>query len=241
MAKKAGTTKKAGKIEIIAPTAAALGFLAHPPLLATESRDDFDALLAALRREIKPKGLIEDIYVADIAAIIWEILRLRRCKTAIINAAYFNALRDVIAGVSKEPQTATPHIPARTFDLTTFDSEEIPSRPYTEEEQKRENLPFDWFHDKKAKTEVARKLARFGLDESVIDARAIRAAWDDLELLDEMLISLENRRDKCLRQIEAYRQGFAERVRASANRIIDAESEEVLVPPRAPANTNSAA
>jgi hypothetical protein len=227
MAKKVGIAKSTGKMEILAPADAVLGFLARPPLLMTENRDDFDDLLKALRREFNPKGVIEDMYVAEIAAIVWEILRLRRCKTAIINAAYFDVLKDVIEQAFKEPQTST-------FQLGGLD---IDSRPYTEEEQEREDLRFDWFHDKKAKTGVARKLAKFGLDESIIDARAMRSAWKDLELLDEMLISLENRRDKCLRQIEAYRQRFAERVRASAGRIIDAEREDVL----APANTNSAA
>jgi hypothetical protein len=235
MAKKVGAAKGSEQMEILAPADGALGFLARPPLLTTESRNDFDALLKALQREIKPKGVIEDMYVADIAYIIWEILRLRRCKTAIINAAYFEVLKSVIFKVSREPRTSTSDV------QTLFRVIENRSRPHTEEEQKRENLLFDWFHDKKAKAELARKLAKFGLDESFIDGRAINFASEDLELLDEMLISLENRRDKCLRQIEAYRHGFAARVRASANQIIDAEHEDVLAPPRAPANTNSTA
>jgi hypothetical protein len=244
MAGKTGTLKNAGKMQVLAPTDAALGVLAQPPLLATESRTDFEALLKALQRESKPKGVIGNMYVAEMAEIVWEILRLRRCKTAIINAAYFGVLKDILPHISQEPRTATPHIPAHTFKLLSphdFDTEEVPSRPFTQEEQKRENLPFAWFHDKRAKDEVARKLAKFGLNESVIDARAMRSVWEDLELLDDMLVSLESRRDKLLRQIETYRHGFAERVSATANRIIDAESEDVLVPPKAPANINSAA
>jgi hypothetical protein len=110
---------------------------------------------------------------------------LRRCKTAIINAAYFDALTALIAQMSREPQTVSS-------GLTRLAP--IFSRPFTAEEQTRENLPFAWFHDKKAKEEVAGKLAKFGLDEFVIEARAIRSAWDDLEPLDQMLTSLESRR-----------------------------------------------
>ena len=47
-----------------------------PQLLMTESAQDFAALNAALMEEIKPRGIIERLYVADIAALVWD------CKTA---------------------------------------------------------------------------------------------------------------------------------------------------------------
>jgi hypothetical protein len=34
----------------------------------------------AFEQEINPRGIIEQMYVHDICAIVWEILRLRRCK-----------------------------------------------------------------------------------------------------------------------------------------------------------------
>jgi hypothetical protein len=49
----------------------------HP---MSESADEFASLRTALELEIKPKGIVEQIYVDDIAAIVWEIRRLRRCK-----------------------------------------------------------------------------------------------------------------------------------------------------------------
>ena len=55
--------------------------LPKPPLLITESASEFEALREALEREIKPRGIIEQTYVADIGCIAWEIQRLRRCKT----------------------------------------------------------------------------------------------------------------------------------------------------------------
>jgi hypothetical protein len=226
MSKRLGATKPARKMEIIEPAASVLRFFARPPLLSTESRQDFEALLKDFQREIRPKGVIEEMYVADIAAIIWEILRLRRCKTATINSACLDALKAVLAAVSEKPPTSTAGFTAKLIPF-----EDISPRALTDEEQKRENLPFDWFHDKRAKEEVARKLAKFGLDESAIEARAIRSVSGDLELLDEMLISLENRRDKFLRQLEYYRESFARRMRASADRIIDAEFDAPSLQP----------
>jgi hypothetical protein len=57
-------------------------------LLITESADEFDALRNAFDQEIKPRGIIEQMYVHDISSLVWEILRLRRCKVVIINSAF---------------------------------------------------------------------------------------------------------------------------------------------------------
>jgi hypothetical protein len=53
-----------------------LALLPKVPVLITESADEFDALRDAFEREIKPRGIIEQMYVHDICAIVWEILRL---------------------------------------------------------------------------------------------------------------------------------------------------------------------
>src|SRR6266513_2901731 len=66
------------------------------PLLITESADEFDALRDAFEREIKPQGIIEQMYVHDISSIVWEILRLRRCKVVIINSAFRSALQSLL-------------------------------------------------------------------------------------------------------------------------------------------------
>ena len=70
-----------------------------PPLLLTESQSEFDDLEARFRKEIVPRGIVEQIYFDDIIASVWEILRLRRCKTAIVNIAFKEALRALL-----EPQ-----------------------------------------------------------------------------------------------------------------------------------------
>jgi len=45
------------------------------PLLITESADVFDALRDALEEEIKPQGVIEEMYVNEVGSIVWKILR----------------------------------------------------------------------------------------------------------------------------------------------------------------------
>jgi hypothetical protein len=50
-------------------------------------------LAASFRNEILPRGIIEQINIDDIIESTWEILRLRRRKTAIVNRAFKEALR----------------------------------------------------------------------------------------------------------------------------------------------------
>jgi hypothetical protein len=169
-----------------------LALLPKLPLLITESADEFDALRDAFEREIKPQGIIEQMYVHDICAIVWEILRLRRCKVVIINSAFRSALQNLL---SDEPDQYEYH--------------------------EAEALAQAWFADQEAKKEVSELLGRFELDESAIEAEAIRRSSSNLELLDRMLSSLESRRDKALGCVAQYRASLAHQLRESADRIID--------------------
>jgi hypothetical protein len=202
-----------------------LSFLSTPPLLQTENSEEFDLLLEALRREIKPRGVIEELYLSDITCISWEILRYRRCKTALINSAYFDALKVILHQLSK----VSPAFPELAWPNQTND-----------DDRKLADLAFDWFRTKKAKVQITNLLKEFQLEESAIEAQAIRAVSKELDWLENMLISLEIRRERFLRQLELYREVFARRVRSSADRVIDAQVEE-LPTPRTKSIENSAA
>jgi len=167
-------------------------------LLITESADEFDALRNAFEQEIKPRGIIEQMYVHDICSIVWEILRLRRCKVVIINSAFRNALQNLLAQLLREPGQFLDDV-----------SEEA------------EALAQAWFTDKEAKKQVSEILSRFDLDETAIEAEAIRGSSSELELLDRMLTSLESRRDKALGCVAEYRASLAHQLRESADRFVD--------------------
>src|SRR6266508_2016896 len=164
------------KMKIVHPVEPSVALWARAPLLQTENRDEFDALQKALRQEIKPKGFIEEMYVADMGYIVWEIVPLRRCKAGIINYAFLPALRSTRKQLSKTP-------PGR---LELGFSIEMSA-----EDREIEDLAFDWFGTKKARLEVSRRLRALRLDDSAIEACEIRAVADDLDWLEKMLISLE--------------------------------------------------
>ena len=176
-----------------------LTLFSKPQLLITESAEDFAALNAALMEEIKPRGIIERLYVADIAALVWEILRLRRCKVAIVNIAFKDALSNTVYRLAGEPEMDTP------------------------EREWYEAIVLDWFSKPEARKEVLELLAEFRLDEFAIEAEAIRSVFSELEVLDRMLTLLESRRNKALRSIADYRDDFAKQVREVSNRVIEAD------------------
>src|SRR5262249_38921807 len=145
-----------------------LALLPKLPLLISESADEFDALRDAFEREIKPHGVIEQMYMHDISSIVWEILRLRRGKVGILNSAFRSALEHLLVQLLKG---------AGQYDFRVKDEAQALAR--------------SWFTDQEAKKQVSETLSRFDLDESAIEAEAIRRSSSDLELLDRMLTSLE--------------------------------------------------
>ena len=177
-------------VERIRPRAA---LLPKPPLLITESTEQFDALYDAVEQEIKPSGIIERMYMMDYISIIWEILRVRRCKAAIVNTAFRAALTNLL-----------------------YDKLGVGHRVNEELEDRDE-----WFTDREAKKWVLEVLRHFHLDESAIEAEAIELSMPSLEWLDKMLVSLESRRDKVLHRVAEYRCGLAQQLRTSTDRIIE--------------------
>ena len=172
---------------------------APAPLLITKSADEFAALLAALQEEIKPNGLIEQIYLHDLAAIVWEIQRMRRYRTGIVNNAFRAALQSLLQRLLQTPEYL----------------DQVMS------ESRAAALAHDWFTNQRTKKEVLKILRRFDLDKSAIEAEAIRQSWSDLELVDKMQASLRLRFDRTLHNVADYRDSLAKRMRQSSERILD--------------------
>ena len=168
------------------------------PLLLTESKDEFDLLRDNLNDQIKPRGIIEQMYVEDIAYLVWEILRLRRSKAAIINLAFRDALTEVVMQLLRKPGEWKHQLKDRA-----------------------EKLAREWFSDPNVKKQIAGLLREFNLDETAIEAEAFRKSADDLERIDRLMASAEARRDKALVCIAQYRGDFGALLRESSDRLVD--------------------
>jgi hypothetical protein len=184
------------------------------PLLRTEAATDLVRILDAVIEEVRPRGIILEMLVNDYAYFVWEICRLRRWKAAIIENAFYSALRAILRLVLHSPLTW-----GFKFEGGEGDQPETP-----------DTLAQKWFIDDAIKQQILELLGDLNLDETAIEAEAMRMSSDDLEVLDRMLASAESRRDKTLRAITEYHGNFALQLRKAANQIIEAQVIEVEKP-----------
>ena len=169
------------------------------PLLITESADEFSDFHAQLEQEIAPRGVIERMFVHDIATLTWDIIRLQRCKIATINLEFAEALKLLMLRLLNEPDKMVPH-------------------------QRIHFLAKHWFIDDTARREVLELLGQSGLDERAIEAEAIKGSSADLTAIDKMLTLLEGRRRQALRSIALYPEELANRLEKRPELLLDNEN-----------------
>jgi hypothetical protein len=172
-----------------------------PAILVKESEKKLSAIRDELSREIKPKSFIERMYVDDMARIICEMQQLRSFKSRFIRhnmqAALKILLQQVIVG------------------STPMESKLL--------RQDAEKLAEGWLGNKKDQTKIEKLFTAMYLDEVSIEAEAWRLVSADLDRIERMLTSLENRRDKVLKAIANYRGSLAIQLKQAARRISEAD------------------
>ncbi|OSI60628.1 hypothetical protein BSZ21_34785 [Bradyrhizobium canariense] len=163
-------------------------------MLTSESQEEFDALAIAMIEYIKPDDPIRESWVMDVIQATWEIVRYQRTRTALIQSQYRNALSNLLQHVADVNELIALH------------------------------LADGWLGTRAGKQEVAKRLEPFSLNETAIEAEAIRMVFPDLEVLDSLLTSALKRRNKALRLLSESEAPLARRAREVSNRII-AENE----------------
>jgi hypothetical protein len=89
-----------------------------------------------------------------------------------------------------------------------------------------------WLCDAGVREAVLEHLYASGLDESAIEAEAMRWVAQDLKMLDMTMASLERRFQNTLDVIAKYHQTFADQARIASNRLIEATPVIELEKPR---------
>ena len=172
------------------------------PVLITENQEEFDKVLEALAQDLAPRNTVEKWFVADIAYLVWETLRLRRVKAAVWNMAQKDAVLRILWG-----------LPAVDRDWAVKASAV-------------------WLTHAGIREDIMERLEESGLDESAIEAEAMRWVAHDLEKPDRMVASLARRFQNTLDVIPKYRQTFADQARIASNRLIEATPVIELEKPR---------
>jgi len=93
-----------------------------PPLLSTERRERFEQILAELVTAVTPAGAIEQMWIYDIAVLVWEMMRLRRYKVVQIeqrlrDGDFQDLKRQKVADALAESDLNTDLIDAKAFGV----------------------------------------------------------------------------------------------------------------------------
>ena len=100
------------KTEIPAPSvperAQRLGLFGPPPLIEGEDAAAYDQLLARIFAAVKPVDVIDEMFITDVLALEWEVLRLRRLKWSLIRAPALEALENFL-GKNLDPDLYSQH------------------------------------------------------------------------------------------------------------------------------------
>jgi hypothetical protein len=148
----------------------------HPPVLSTENRQAYDALMTQLVLEWKPRNIIGWMFVGDLAGISWEIFRHRRAITNLFAISFKTALRAVLTDVLPE------------FDCY----------------HTVQGLAQAWFEGPQEQEKVKSELAKYGLTAEAIVAQTYVLRRDELHELHRLLAVAEARRIGTIRSFNEY-------------------------------------
>jgi hypothetical protein len=174
-----------------------------PTLIQGEKRADYEALQTRVTNSVKPKDVIEEIWVDDIVHLTWEILRLRRIKAAFLTAVQLEGMEAVLRQVLREGPSAAGA------------------------------LAKQWAaRDADAIKEVDDLLSANGLSMNDAVARGLAARISPFERMDAVMSNLETRRNTTLREIQRYRASSASALcDATSDEAVDAEFQDVTPAP----------
>jgi hypothetical protein len=65
-------------------------------LLAGEDDAAYHQLLSRVRTAIKPVDIIEEMFIADVVSLEWEVLRWRRLKSSLMRTRGLEALKQFL-------------------------------------------------------------------------------------------------------------------------------------------------
>ena len=98
-----------------------LAVFGPPLLLEGEDAAAYDELLARVCAAVKPADIIDEMFIADIVALEWEVLRWRRLKWTLMQETGLEALKLFLVHNSSRITTRnTLRVISRQFSKTTF-------------------------------------------------------------------------------------------------------------------------
>ena len=184
------------------------------PVLKGEDSKAYGELLMQVSSYVKPADIVEDFWVRDVVDHTWNILRYRRNKKGLLEAAKPKALEEILTPFMDDPSRFGA---MRRYNI---DGHQEPT-PAME-------LVNKWIRrNPKALKEVDEILASGNLTMQDVEARAFAIEIDKIQQIDHLTANAEARRNAVLREIDHRRAGFAAALRHTTQNVVEGEFEPV--------------
>jgi hypothetical protein len=157
-------------------------------------------MLARVTEAVRPDGIVEEAWVRDVVDLIWEAVRLRRLKAALMTGCADEGLYEVLTSIGlggKGGAALVMRWSARKLDAVEA---------------------------------VDAELDAAGLRMDHVLAHTLRRNIDEIERIDRMAASAEVRRAATLREITHHRATFGATLRAAADAAIEDAEYAVVEP-----------
>jgi hypothetical protein len=112
-------------------------FGSAPLLLQGEGAGAYDELLGRVCAAVKPVDIIEEMFIADVVSLEWEVLRWRRLKSSLLQIRGFKALENFLSEhlITSSTRNSLKRILLKFFAKTSK------KRPKTSHGRWRTNVP----------------------------------------------------------------------------------------------------
>lgn len=142
-----------------------LGLLEDRNIIVGEDAATYDLLRDELVQRYQPQGILQWMDIKHLQDAIWEIFRLNRMKSAVVNCDRKTALKSLLKSMLDD---GLPN-----FDAALFDKAARQAAAY--------------FTDPEAKTKIEADMANYNLDANAIAAKAFVMNMDALEAIDRQI------------------------------------------------------
>jgi hypothetical protein len=183
-----------------------------PPVLDNEDPAKYHQFFALLALDLKPRSVMEWMFVNDIANIYWEIIRLRRLKSS----------------------TVKLNLPSASFYVFGKRLDEIGSIPYYENVQEEliqlaVLVRRDSSNNPRDQKRLSLALRKVGLtNEDFHDAAAI----DNLDIMDRIdaaIVKLERRRERTVQEFRSHQSIGASLSQRAFETVVDHFEKELAI------------
>jgi hypothetical protein len=176
------------------------------PLIEGEDAAAYDELLTKASCAVKPRDIIEDMWVRDVVVLEWEARRFRRLITKLVNDAVKKEVHRLLDEELREDQ-----------DGNTEAIEDSSSEPvWTAADELFEKWTL---RDDRAIKEVEKLLASRGKTMDGIVAEVLLDNLDEIERIDLLIMTFESRRNAVLREVDRHRAAFGQDLRRAADQV----------------------